>query len=167
MGQFPHSDILKEHDRSKWPEGLKNVALDKDYINTRYSPKQTPAQEQKPATEQKPVEHSEQKSPVDTACADKFQKFEKECENNFKQLFELMIKQKDELQRQVTELQQRLKELEARPAAAPKQSFAPQQETSSPSQESKPPLDKPIDRNNVAPSSVAIDKIFNYSNKKF
>lgn len=31
----------------------------------------------------------------------------------------------------------------------------------------KPPVDRPIDRNNVAPADVAISKIFNFSGKKF
>ena len=33
--------------------------------------------------------------------------------------------------------------------------------------EKKEPLDRPIDRNNVAPSEVTIEKMFNFSNKKF
>lgn len=33
--------------------------------------------------------------------------------------------------------------------------------------ERKEPHDKPIDRNNVAPSEVTIEKMFNFSNKKF
>jgi hypothetical protein len=33
--------------------------------------------------------------------------------------------------------------------------------------EKKEPSDKPIDRNNVAPSDVSIEKMFNFSNKKF
>ena len=31
----------------------------------------------------------------------------------------------------------------------------------------RPPVDRPIDRNNVAPADVAISKIFNFSGRKF
>jgi len=35
------------------------------------------------------------------------------------------------------------------------------------SRRDKPPADKPIDRNGVAPKDVQIDKIFNFSGKRF
>lgn len=73
-----------------------------------------------------------------------------------------LITRQNRLESTIEELQNNLKELTHQVTLYVKKP-APETQTV----EKREPLDKPIDRNNVAPSDVTIEKMFNFSNKKF
>ena len=133
-----------------------------EYEKSKHNPKE----EKNPdsANENTPESHSHlNKEEIEKA----FSKLKEEKDSEIKELIHKineMITRQNRLESALEEKENKIKELYQKFELFHKR---PEPVAASPSEEKKEALDKPIDRNNVAPSDVSIQKMFNFSNKKF
>jgi ribosomal protein L9 len=87
--------------------------------------------------------------------------------NKFDRTISIYQNRVDALEREVSELKKQVAEMMEKFGKLKDKEVVEQSREKLFSHKDRPPLDKPIDRNNVAPSDVQIGNIFNMSGKKF